>query len=167
MGGHRIFPLATDDHRPVGSAPTDLGVRAGFFLHVSQEVSVKSAEEVMEILEAFDLVGTLRGAAELAGCDHKTVAHYVAERGRAGGSWQRGRRRRPRLDGFADKVDELVDRSRERIRADKVHERLVAMGYWGSERTTRRAVAEAKRHWRRGHGRRTRPWIPEPGLWMQ
>lgn len=24
----------------------------------------------MEILEAFDLVGTLRGAAELAGCDH-------------------------------------------------------------------------------------------------
>ncbi len=29
----------------------------------------------MEILEAFDLVGTLRGAAELVGCDHKTVAH--------------------------------------------------------------------------------------------
>jgi len=27
----------------------------------------------MEILEAFDLAGTLRGAAELAGCDHKTV----------------------------------------------------------------------------------------------
>jgi len=32
----------------------------------------------MEILEAFDLVGTLRGAAEPTGCDHKTVAHYVA-----------------------------------------------------------------------------------------
>ena len=28
----------------------------------------------MEILEAFDLVGTFRGAAVLAGCDHKTVA---------------------------------------------------------------------------------------------
>jgi len=28
---------------------------------------VKKAEEVMEILEAFDLTGTLRGAAELAG----------------------------------------------------------------------------------------------------
>ena len=41
------------------------------------------------------------------------------------------------------------------------------MGYVGSERTTRRAVAVAKRAWRVEHGRRTRPWIPEPGLWMQ
>ena len=30
----------------------------------------------MEILEAYDLVGTYRGAAELAGCDHHTVKHY-------------------------------------------------------------------------------------------
>ena len=44
---------------------------------------------------------------------------------------------------------------------------LVALGYLGSERTTRRWVADAKRRWRREHGRRTRPWIPEPGLWMQ
>ena len=35
----------------------------------------------MEILEAFDLVGTLRGAAELVGCDHKTVGHYVDRAG--------------------------------------------------------------------------------------
>ena len=47
------------------------------------------------------------------------------------------------------------------------HGKLVAIGYVGSERTTRRAVAESKRRWRRKHGRRTRPWIPEPGLWMQ
>ena len=39
----------------------------------------------MEILEAFDLVGTLRGAAELIGCDHKTVAHYGEQREAAGG----------------------------------------------------------------------------------
>ena len=38
---------------------------------------MKSSEEVMEILEAFELTGTLRGAAELDGCDHKTVAHRV------------------------------------------------------------------------------------------
>ena len=121
----------------------------------------------MEILEAFDLVGTLRGAAELAGCDHKTVAHYVEERERAGGDWSRTRRARPRVDEFAEKIAEWVERSRGKIRADKAHERLVAMGYRGSERTTRRALAEAKRAFRRGHGRRTRPWIPEPGLWMQ
>ncbi len=128
---------------------------------------MKRAEEVMEILEAYDLVGTHRGAGELAGCDHKTVAHYVQERARAGGEWERSRRARPQVDEFADKIAEWIERSRGKVRADKVHERLVAMGYLGSERTTRRAVAEQKRAFRCGHGRRTRPWIPEPGLWMQ
>ena len=46
---------------------------------------MKKAEEVMEILEAFDLTGSLRAAAELCGCDHKTVAHWVAVRDAAGG----------------------------------------------------------------------------------
>ena len=34
----------------------------------------------MEILEAYDLAGTLRGAAQLVGCDHKTVAQWVRQR---------------------------------------------------------------------------------------
>jgi transposase len=130
------------------------------------EAGLKKAEEVMEILEAFDLAGSLRGAAALAGCDHKTVAHWVAVRDREGGM-QAQARRRPARDGFAEKIDELVDRSGGKIRADAAHRKLVAIGYRGSERTTRRAVAEAKRRWRQRHGRRTRPWIPEPGLWMQ
>jgi hypothetical protein len=168
MGGDRISPATTDHHRPSGPGPTDrLAGARGFAQARDEEEAVKRAEEVMEILEAFDLVGTLRGAAGLAGCDHKTVAHYVAERDRAGGAWQLGRRVRPRVDGFAGKIEELVDRSKGRVRADKVHERLVAMGYRGSERTRRRAVAEAKRAWRGEHGRRTRPWVPEPGLWMR
>jgi transposase len=121
----------------------------------------------MEILEAFDLTGTLRGAAQLAGCDHKTVAHWVRARDEAGGGLPVASRPRPRVDAFAVKIDEWVDRSRGRIRADVCHQRLVAMGYMGSERTTRRAVAEAKRRWRAEHGRRTRPWVVEPGLWMQ
>lgn len=121
----------------------------------------------MEILEAFDLVGTLRGAAELVGCDHKTIAHYVEEREAAGGDWRRGPRPRPCTDAHAEKIAELVERSQGKVRADKVHERLEAMGYLGSERTTRRAVARAKAAWQAGHGRITRPWIPEPGLWMQ
>ena len=121
----------------------------------------------MEILEAFDLTGTLRGAAELAGCDHKTVAHWVAARDAAGGGLPVAVRPRPRVDALAVKIEEWVDRSRGRIRADVAHQRLVAMGYLGSERTTRRAVAAAKRRWRAEHGRRTRPWVTEPGLWMQ
>jgi Mu transposase, C-terminal domain len=68
---------------------------------------------------------------------------------------------------FAEKIDELVDRSSGKIRADVAHGKLVALGYDGSPRTTRRWVAVSKRRWRQRHGRRTRPWIPEPGLWMQ
>lgn len=127
---------------------------------------MKKAEEVMEILEAYDLAGTLRGAAALAGCDHKTVAHWVAVREQAGGM-PPATRRRPAVGDFAGKIDELVERSHGKIRADAAHGKLVALGYQGSSRTTRRWVAESKRRWRREHGRRTRPWIPEPGLWMQ
>ena len=46
---------------------------------------MKRSEEVMEILEAYDVTGSLRGAAALAGCDHKTVAHWVCARELAGG----------------------------------------------------------------------------------
>ncbi len=119
----------------------------------------------MEILEAYDLTGSLRGAAALAGCDHKTVARLVAAR-EVDGLPARARRR-ALVDGHAAKIEELVERSRGRVRADKAHGVLVSMGYEGSYRTTRRAVAEAKARWRREHGRVTRPWIPQPGLWLQ
>ena len=46
----------------------------------------------MNILEAYDLTGSLRDAAELAGCSHHTVARYVAERERGPG-WCRARQR--------------------------------------------------------------------------
>jgi hypothetical protein len=82
----------------------------------------------MEILEAFDLIGTLRGAAQLAGCDHKTVAHWVRARDEAGGGLLVATRPRPRVDALAQKIKECVDRSRGRIRADVAHQRLVAMG---------------------------------------
>jgi transposase len=89
---------------------------------------VKSAEEIMKILEAYDLTGSLRDAAELAG---------------------------------------LVDRSKGKIRADVAHEKITAMGYAGSERTTRRAVADLKVAWNAGRRRVHRPWIAEPGMWAQ
>ena len=47
---------------------------------------MKKPEEVMEILEVYDLTGSLRRAAVLAGCDHKTVARLVAA---AVGGWWR------------------------------------------------------------------------------
>jgi hypothetical protein len=90
----------------------------------------KSDREIMEILEAYDATGCAHSAAQLAGADPKTVRRYA--RGRDLGRPTTGRGRRPRLiDPFLDKVEELVDRSDGKIRADKVHERLVAMGFAG------------------------------------
>ena len=126
----------------------------------------KSGREIMEILEAFDLTGCAHSAAQLAGSDRKTVARYVALRDAGADPAARERRSRS-IDGYLAKVEELVDRSSGRIRADVVHRRLAGMGYGGSERSTRRAVAEAKASWRAGHRRTYRPWIPEPGMWLQ
>jgi hypothetical protein len=68
------------------------------------------------------------------------------------------------IDPFLAKVEEWVDHSQGKVRADVVHQRLVAMGFGGTDRTTRRAVAEAKAAWRAGNRRSYRPWIPEPGM---
>jgi transposase len=126
----------------------------------------KSGREIMDILEAYDLTRCAHSAAVLAGCDAKTVAHWVAVRDSGRDPTVPGRRVRL-IDDYLDKVEELVDRSGGQVRADVVHQRLVAMGFAGDERTTRRAVAEVKLAWRDGHRRRYRPWVPEPGMWCQ
>ncbi|HEX8938985.1 MAG TPA: IS21 family transposase [Candidatus Limnocylindrales bacterium] len=127
---------------------------------------MKRAEGIVEILEAFDLTGSYRAAAELAGCSHHTVARYV--RLRAAGRVLTERAAKDRLiDGYLAKVEEWVERSHGRVRADIVHDKLLALGFGGSERTTRRAVAVAKRAYDAGHRRVYRPWIPEPGMWLQ
>lgn len=135
---------------------------------VDQEKQLKSYEEVMEILEAFDLTGSYRDAGELAGCSHHTVAHWVAKRdaGLLPGLGERVER--PKLiDPFMDKIEEWVERSNGKIRADVAFDRLVALGYEGSDRSVRRAVALVKGNHRHGRRRVYRPWICEPGMWAQ
>jgi transposase len=127
---------------------------------------LKRSEGIVEILEAFDLAGSYRAAAELAGCSHHTVARYV--RLRASGRVMTERAVRDRLiDGYLAKVEEWVERSHGKVRADVAHDKLLALGFEGSERTTRRAVARAKHAFAAGHRRVYRPWIPEPGMWLQ
>lgn len=127
---------------------------------------MKDAAETMKILSAYDLTESLRGAAELAGCSHHTVARLV--RARDAGQTPGSGASRPKVtDVWAPKIEEWVEASTGRIRADVVHAKLTAMGYTGSERSTRRAVAEVKAAWRAGKRRVHRPWITEPGAWPQ
>jgi transposase len=127
---------------------------------------MKHDGEIMEILAAYDLTGSLRATAELTGCSHHTVARHVAAR-------DAGRpiaepALRPRVtDVFLPKIEEWIEASKGRIRADKAHEKLLALGYAGSERSTRRVIAQVKAAWRLGHTRVHRPWITEPGMWLQ
>ena len=68
---------------------------------------MKRSEGIVEILEAFDLAGSYRAAAELAGCSHHTVARYV--RLRASGRVLTERAVRDRLiDGYLAKVEEVL-----------------------------------------------------------
>ena len=129
---------------------------------------MKSYEEVMEILEAFALTNSYRAAGELAGCSHHTVEHYVGLRdaGRlpeAGAQLERVKL----IDPHLDKIEEWVERSRGKVRADVVYDKLEAVGFDGSERTVRRAVAEVKTNYQAGRRRVYRPWVTEPGMWAQ
>ena len=121
----------------------------------------------MEILDAYDLTGSLRDTAELVGCSHHTVKRYVEARDKLGGPPSGTARRSRLIDDYLDKVEEWVERSKGKVRADRVHQKLVWLGYTGSERTTRRAVAAAKTAFRVGNRRVHRPWVTEPGMWLQ
>jgi len=100
----------------------------------------------MEILEAYDLTGSYRAAAELVGCSHHTVAAHVAARD-AGRPIGASVPRVKVIDGFLPKVEELVDRSQGKGRADKVGEVLASIGFDGSGRT---CAGRSPRRRRRG-----------------
>jgi len=124
-------------------------------------------EKEMEVLEAYDLTGSFRAAAQLCGVDHHSVARVVAARALGVEMPDEPVLRSTVAEAFVDKITEWIDRSSGRIRADVVHDKLVAMGYVGSERTTRRVVAALKAAYRHDNHRVYKPWITEPGGWVQ
>lgn len=71
---------------------------------------LKFAEEIMEILAAFDLTGSYRDAGELAGCSHNTVARVVVARD-AGLLTAEVARRAQIIDSYLDKIEEWVELS--------------------------------------------------------
>lgn len=75
-----------------------------------------SKEKTMELLEAFDLTRSYRAAAQLCGVDHHTVRRAVAAR--AAGHEPDEAGRVTIAQPFTDKIEELVERSSGKIRAD-------------------------------------------------
>lgn len=118
-----------------------------------------SARDQLNILTAYEELGSYRAAAALSGTTHKTVRRVVE------------RRRRPtpppaarpkKTDPFTGLIEAKVRVTDGRISAKRLLPLCRAEGYTGSSRHLRRAVAAAKAAHRRE--RRTyRPWIPTPG----
>lgn len=116
----------------------------------------------MDIVAAYEQVGTFRGAAALCGTTHKTVKRVVLEH-QAGEPPDRGRR--PvgvkNTECVREVIAEKVRATDGRISAKRLLPIAQAAGYTGSARNFRRAVADAKAAWRRR--RVFRPWVPTPG----
>ena len=116
----------------------------------------------MDIVTAFEQVGTYRGAAALCGTTHKTVKRVI-DANRAGEPVSAPRRAGPRnTDAVRAVIEEKVRSTDGRISAKRLLPVAQAAGYTGSARNFRRAVAEAKARWRRQR-RVFRPWTPTPG----
>lgn len=120
---------------------------------------MKTARERLDIVTAFQELGSLRAAAALCGTTHKTVKRVVERRDTAPAE----RPPRPRAtDAHRDLIAARVKATDGRISARRLLPLVRAEGYEGSARTLRRAVHNAKAAHSRE--RRTyRPWMNVPG----
>jgi hypothetical protein len=156
MGGHWISPRFRPE-RPVA--------RRALSTRPVEEARLK---KLLEILEACDLTGSLRAAAELVGCDHRRVAQLGAWSGGgrwwpAGGGSGRGRwsvrsRRSSRSWSSARAARSVPTRRRRNSSRWAIWAPTARRA--GRSRT--RSVAGA----RRAAARRD-PGFRSPGLWMQ
>lgn len=116
----------------------------------------------MDIIAAYQQVGTYRAAAEICGTTHKTVKRVI-ERHEAG---QERPARAPRPSNY-EGVRELVARSVKtglgRVSAKRLLPKARLEGYTGSDRNFRRLVAQEKKRYRREQGSSRRPAVWTPG----
>jgi transposase len=120
----------------------------------------------MDVIAAYQQVGSYRGAAVLCGTTHKTVKRIV--QAQLAGEVAAERRgptvpRRRNYDAVADLVADKVSKTAGRISAKRLLPAARAAGYEGSPRNFRRLVAQAKEQWRRGQHRGRRPGVWGPG----
>src|SRR3990170_2428069 len=114
----------------------------------------------MDIVNAYQTLGTYRGAAALCGTTHKTVKRVVERR--AQGQVGRQCQRPLKASAVAGLIGERVRLTDGRISAKRLLPVAQAVGYPGSLRTLQRAVKEAKVAWKLTR-RSYRPWLPSPG----
>jgi transposase len=114
----------------------------------------------MDMIAAYNDVGSYRGAAAICGVDHKTVKRAVIGQGLAESPKRAARQHN--FDLVSDVVAERVGKTSARISAKRLLPAAKAAGYAGSARNFRRLVAKAKRAWRaeRPRGRRPGVWAP-------
>ena len=113
----------------------------------------------MDMIAAYNDIGSYRGAAALWSVDHKTVKR--AALGTAASPETRDRLHN--YDSVSDVVAERVTRTAARISAKRLLPEARAAGYGGSARNFRRLVARAKRAWRADNHRGRRPGVWAPG----
>lgn len=115
---------------------------------LGRDAGVKSVRDQMEIVNAYALVGSYRGAAALCGTTHKTVKRVLERRARG----QACRRSRPAPETntavVAQLIQERVRQTDGRIGAKRLLPVAEAAGYTGSLRNLQRAVKAAREAWK-------------------
>ena len=123
-----------------------------------------TARENMNVVAAFENVGTYRGAAVMCGVDPKTVKRKVEAHRRSALTDQRQPRVRPvRNTEIARRVvTEKVAETKGKMSAKRLLPIARAAGYSGSARNFRRLVSEVRKAYRIEQGRHQR----RPAIWV-
>jgi transposase len=119
----------------------------------------------MDIISAYQQVGSYRGAAEMCSTTPKTVKRAV-DKFEAGDSAPARADRAHNYDAVTELVAERVTKSQGRMSAKRMLPIARAAGYDGSARNFRRLVAKAKVLWRNEHHRGRRPAVWSPGEYL-
>jgi transposase len=123
-----------------------------------------TARENMDVIAAFENVGTYRGAAEMCGVDPKTVKRKVEAHRRSELTAQRKPQQRParNTDVVRQVVTDKIVETKGKITAKRLFPIARAAGYTGSARNLRRLVSEVRKAFKAEQGRHQR----RPAIWV-
>ena len=123
-----------------------------------------TARENMDVIAAFENVGTYRGAAEMCGVDPKTVKRKVEAHRRSELATHRKPQQRParKTEVVRAVVIDKIAETKGKITAKRLLPIARAAGYSGSARNFRRLVSEVRQAFKREQGRHQR----RPAVWV-